>query len=575
MNNSKISELNQFIYLLEKKEIIGVVIIIFLMLFAALLEMLSLAVLIPVFNLMFSQDLNKYKYLIDLQIYFNLTDYYLILSILSFILFSFIFKNFFLLFYNFKLFQLTNSIQVNISKKLFNNYLNQSYSFFFNKNSSFLIRNLTVEIERFANYITAVGILISEILIISFISVMLFFLNSKIFFFSAGIFLSFALLYNKFSKKYFYKWGRERQIGFASIVKNLRECFDSIKDVKLLDQNKIYFNKFNSSNYSYLRVNFKNNFFHNVPRLCIELLSIFLMVVTIFFITYNKYLIINYVPIFGIFVIAIFKFTPSINKIISASSVIRFNQVVVSTLYQELKNTEKKIVITNSVIQSFDSIKFSKVSFGYNKEKEILKDINILIKSRECLGFVGKNGSGKSTFIDLFSGLLQETSGSITVNNSFKIFNEKEWFLKIGYVQQNINLLEDTIKNNITFFSTNNNFDKKLFDWSVSLSHVDEFVNKLPGGYNSSVGEKGVMLSGGQKQRIAIARALYRNSEILILDEATSALDETVEKEVCDTIQSLKGKKTILIISHKKKILEKCDKIYKVDNQNILIASSS
>ena len=183
MNNSKISELNQFIYLLEKKEIIGVVIIIFLMLLAALLEMLSLAVLIPVFNLMFSQDLNKYKYLIDLQIYFNLTDYYLILSILSFILFSFIFKNFFLLFYNFKLFQLTNSIQVNISKKLFNNYLNQSYSFFFNKNSSFLIRNLTVEIERFANYITAVGILISEILIISFISVMLFFLNSKIFFF--------------------------------------------------------------------------------------------------------------------------------------------------------------------------------------------------------------------------------------------------------------------------------------------------------------------------------------------------------------------------------------------------------
>jgi len=134
MNSSKVNGLNQFAYLLEKKEIIGVFFIIFLMLLAALLEMLSLAVLIPVFNLIFSQDLNKYSYLIDLKIYFNLTDYYLILLILSFIFFSFILKNFFLLFYNYKLFQLTNSIQVNISKKLFNNYLNQSYSFYFNKN---------------------------------------------------------------------------------------------------------------------------------------------------------------------------------------------------------------------------------------------------------------------------------------------------------------------------------------------------------------------------------------------------------------------------------------------------------
>ena len=185
------------------------------------------------------------------------------------------------------------------------------------------------------------------------------------------------------------------------------------------------------------------------------------------------------------------------------------------------------------------------------------------------IGIVGKSGSGKTTLVDLIIGILNPTDGKILVDKKDMIKTKRAWQNNVGYIPQLIYLLDDTIKINIALSGKSKNIDDQLISKAMHLSNSSDFINKLPMGVETTVGEFGVRLSGGQKQRVGIARALYNEHDLLVFDEATSSLDEETEKEIIKTINSMKSKKTIIICSHKKEILEKCDKIYKVENQTI------
>ena len=186
------------------------------------------------------------------------------------------------------------------------------------------------------------------------------------------------------------------------------------------------------------------------------------------------------------------------------------------------------------------------------------------------VGIVGMSGSGKSTLIDIIIGILSPTLGDILIDGKKISKIKRNWQNNIGYIPQSIYLLDDTIKKNIALADENSDIDLKLLSNAIKFSQSENFINNLPQKTETYVGEFGVRLSGGQKQRIGIARALYRNHDLLILDEATSSLDEYTEKEIISTINSMKGKKTIIICSHKKETLENCDKVYMVENQNLI-----
>ena len=217
----------------------------------------------------------------------------------------------------------------------------------------------------------------------------------------------------------------------------------------------------------------------------------------------------------------------------------------------------------------FNLIRIKDLTFAYNSEN-ILEDINLEIKKNSVVGIIGKSGVGKSTLIDLLIGLYIPNKGKIFIDDNDLSQTTSSWRNLIGYVPQNIYLLDDTLKKNVALGITDNLIDDDKVRLALKLSQLDGFVeDKLEKGINTIIGERGINLSGGQKQRIGIARALYKNPDIIILDEATSSLDLDTEKKLIDTIQDIKSGKTIVIISHRASTLKICDKIYEIKNKKI------
>jgi ABC-type multidrug transport system fused ATPase/permease subunit len=273
------------------------------------------------------------------------------------------------------------------------------------------------------------------------------------------------------------------------------------------------------------------------------------------------------------FIVLVFiRLMPSAIRIFSSLQRFNYHQPLNQIVINEFKIKDDKKFLnieTKKYIDFKKSIKFNNVNFFYSKKEIILNNANFEIKKKSCVGIVGASGSGKSTIADLLMGLISPTFGSISVDSTPILSNLDLWQDKISYVSQFPYFLNDTIEKNIAFGVNSKNINKKLLIESSKKARIyDEIKNKLYR-FKSVIGENGVALSGGQLQRIAIARALYKKSEVLILDEATSSLDHTNEKFFFEFIKHLKGLLTIIIISHKKNNLSFCDKIYKVEKSKV------
>jgi ABC-type multidrug transport system fused ATPase/permease subunit len=266
----------------------------------------------------------------------------------------------------------------------------------------------------------------------------------------------------------------------------------------------------------------------------------------------------------GLFVAATFRMIPSINRILSSLQNLKYYSSSIDVIFKEFKN-ETEMVDNNqpSPIDFKHHITIQNLFFSYENE-EVLKSINLKVAKGETVGIIGESGSGKSTLVDLINGLLVPTKGAIYVDDVDISAFENNWKDYLGYVGQDIFLLDDTIESNVAFGIQKDQIDESRMDYALKTSQINEFVEGLPKGKLSNVGERGVKLSGGQKQRIGIARVLYNTPEVLIFDEATAALDGKTEKEVINAIYSLKNKKTIIMIAHRLSTLYKCDKIYEI-----------
>jgi len=277
----------------------------------------------------------------------------------------------------------------------------------------------------------------------------------------------------------------------------------------------------------------------------------------------------------AVFAAAAFRLLPSFNRINVSFSNIRYGMPSIDILYQEKNNIsliEKKN--QNNVVHNLNakkifnsSIRVEKLYFGYNKIN-VLENVNLEIQKNSIIGIVGSSGSGKSTFVDLILDLQKPNKGSIYIDNLNISSLDQTWRNFIGYVPQNIYLLDDTLKKNIAFGLDEVQIDdKKIFN-SLKLSQLDDFVsNNLKDGINTNIGEGGIRLSGGQRQRIGIARALYKNPELIIFDESTSSLDLKTEERIIETIKSIRQNKTFIIISHRTSTLKVCDVVYEIKDK--------
>ena len=542
---------------------------------ATLLEVFSISLVIPVLGIM--QNPSFLKNLFSHSEFLKSLDYIDQIYFAVFVLCSvFTLKLFFLIFLNYNQFKYITTLQIEITKKLMLQYLHMPYENYFKRNSSEFMRNLRDETGFFVySVVTPMLTVMIEILVVIGISILLF---TQIGIVSASILLMivfFSVIYIKFTKNIIQKLGKERFFYEEKVIKNINEFFYSIRDIKIYFlQNYFVDNLWNVLNKFALSLR-KFFTFGVLPRLIIELVLVFFLGALLILLTLKNNNLEKNIVTLGLFAAASFRLLPSLNKIISSLQTLRYQVPSVNEIYRELNNNNLKNIPKNKNVLSFKKIlELKNISFYYSSKKIILKNLNLKVKSGEKIGIIGYTGSGKSTLIDIIAGLLFPTSGQIIIDNKKINLKKQLWKQNIGYVSQNTSLIDDTIKANIAFGNSNNDISNERILRILSDVEMSRFVKNLTYKTNTIIGEKGITLSGGQKQRLGLARALYHNPKLLILDEAFSALDIKTELKIFNKINKNYKDITIINIAHKGSSLKFCDKVYRLENKKLKIATN-
>jgi len=564
--------------ILSEKQLRFFYFFIFLSFIAMILETLGIGLIIPFMQALISDEPILYlkKFLNFFEIYPQ-SKVNLIFILISILTFVYTFKALFLTYVSYVQSKLLADTRVSLQNKLYNIYLNKPYSFHLNNNSSKLIRNIN-ELDLVVYIFRSLIMLINETVVLFGISILVVFYEpagSLLVILFLGIFG--YLFYKKIQTKS-KKWGNLRHTHAGFALKYLQEGFGAIKDITILQRSNEVIQNFTSNNKIISLSEFKHNFVELLPRLWLEWLAVFSFISLVLFMISQGQELTHIVPVLGLFAAAAFRIMPSLTRIMNSVQGILYNQAVIDSVYQafndeNLKN--KKINSNGKEISLNKEIVIKKVNFKYSSSSQmILRDINLNIKNGSTIGLIGESGIGKTTLINIILGLIQPTDGSIYVDNCDIFKNINSWQNQIGYVPQNIYLSDDTIRKNIAFALPEEKIDDIAVKKASTNAKLDNLINSLSDGLNSKVGEFGDRISGGQRQRIAIARALYKDPEVLILDECTNSLDTQTEKQIIDEVNSLKGKKTIIMIAHRLSTLENCDHIYKLDKEGLKLAKN-
>lgn len=563
--------IKQLSFLLSKFHKKELLIISFLLIIGMILEIGGIGILVPSLSFLLKSDISGKSYLFNNFLFkIGITTHLqiIILGLLILVLF-YVLKAIFLLYLSYRQSKFSTKLSVDLSNKLFSGYLNMPYSFHLQNSSTQLQKNIQIEILHFGGISLATMVLSTEISAILGIALFLIFVEpvgaiSIIFFFGL-----FSFIFNKLTNYRIKNWGYLRQEYDNKSIKLLSEGLGGIKQVKLSSIENFYLKKFNEFDTKKATLNTRIQVLNAIPRLYLEVLAVIGVSILVVIMTLQSKSATELIPVLGVFVAAAFRMIPSINRIMNSLQTIAFAQSVIDVLEKQFKMISdfEKNPEPIEKFQFKDNIIVSNLCFKYPEvEKLAIKNINLVIKKGDFIGFIGTSGSGKSTLIDNIAGLLSPISGEILVDNINIGTNIKGWQSQIGYVPQTIFLIDDTLKRNIAFGISDTEIDEEKMNKAILDSQLFNVINRLPNGIETIVGERGVRLSGGERQRIGIARALYNNPEILILDEATSSLDNETEKDFMDSINALQGLKTILIIAHRLSTIQNCNKVFELKN---------
>ena len=561
-----------FLYILKKFGISKFFILFLLIIFATFLEVLSIAVIVPVITVFQNPEFLK-EYFQYFDILKNLKHSEQIIIALTALCLIFVCKFFFLIFVNYYQFKFSMNLQSEISKKMMRNYIQMPYKNFFKIGSSQIIRNVMVEPGMFVmGVLVPLIYLLTEFLIIFGITILLVYnIGIK----SLSIIIIFGLFgffYIFFTKKIFQDLGEQRSSIGEKIIRYSREALGGIREIKLNNTERVFFFLFNEIFNKNAIILTKFFTYQILPRLGIEVIVVIFLSLSMLIFSLQGYEFIDIVATLSLLGLSAVRLVPSTSKIMTSMQNIRFNQISIKNIHSGLKITTKETSKNYKEINFEKTIELKKINFSYSKKILIFKNFNFLINKGDRIGIIGKTGSGKSTLVDIISGLVQASNGNFVVDK-IKLEGQKiTWKNKLGYVSQKTFLYNNTIQFNISF--KNDNLENKKIYELLKLVELRSFVKNLRNKINSNIGEDAIKISGGQKQRIGIARALYQEPELLILDEAFSALDPKTEEKIIKNIFIKYPKMTIINIAHKGPSLNYCNKIFNLDNKKTIIKNN-
>ena len=570
-----INDVTLFFKLLTKKsqkEFAGVVVF---GCFVALLELVTIGLTFPMIQLLINpgqpmpQQLVEIFELLGSDGFITSSKPILLLAAIAFIVTSFL-----TFFYHAFCFKAATNANQRLSLDLLDRYLSQDYEFFTKSNSVELTKNIAAEVDNITlqvfmplcNLFGRVFLVVLSCIILTLINPGL---SLVVYFVLFALYLTIGLM----GRNTINRLGIARTLAMSDRMKNLSEIFVGIKVVKTSSSELYFRSKTESVVKHYNRVSFINSLIGAAPKFLFESLLVGGTLIGVYFLfdasSENKLLI----PLLGTLAAAFYRILPSIQQIYQGYTSLKYFSNLIKTLTIEQK-LAKKIRSKNQKTDfgAFKTLESDGVIFEYgNSKRHSLVLPKIKIKRGDIVGIVGPSGAGKSTLIEVLMGLLIPKTGYVNVNGiNLTAENITEWHKKIGYVQQEINLFDGSLASNVAFGLHEDKIDEKQVNYACESAGLSDLIRDLSDGINAKVGDRGLLLSGGQKQRLGLARALYKNPEVLILDEATSGLDKETEKLILDDLLASKREKTILTSAHRRSALTHCDYIIYLERGSVL-----
>jgi len=561
-------------YILGNRNFSILLMIIILNTFQTVLEILSLGMIIPIMSAIIEPELSEGSKLISflyhllgsssnasflkslLLILFLIYSLKLILSIL----FKYIHIKF--------QFSLVRFVTIKIIKK----YLSLDYEYFLKNKSSKMISTLYSEGSAFVDwYISPLIVIISECIFAFSIIILLIYVNISSTLIILSLFSIFVISFLLLTRSRIQKWGKLRQSLAEKLLKNLSEIFEGIRVIKIFQKESFFLNIFANNQRNMQSLLQKNDLVLFLPRVLLEYLVLISIMIVLLISIISGANLTNEIPVIALYAAAALKLIPTASKIMSSLQNLKFGAASTARVYEEVKIQTNSVKEKTNELKDFNLIEFKNINYSYDEEKKILKKASIKIKKGEFIGIIGESGCGKTTLLNLILGLIKPNKGKILIDGKDVTKSYSDLRNLFSFVSQDVFLFDDSIANNVALENDFKVIDEAKLKNALKISQLENFIKSSKESFNTDVGEKGISISGGQKQRISIARALYRNSHILVLDEATSNLDLETEKKISDSLLTIKSKKTIICVSHRISSLKFCDKIYTISQNKEIV----
>jgi ABC-type multidrug transport system fused ATPase/permease subunit len=465
----------------------------------------------------------------------------------------------------------STTVTTRIGKQLFENYLRQPYPFHLQRNSAILIRNAQNSAALMGGVFEPVLIVAADSLVTLGLFALLIKLEPIGTLVTLVVFGVCAWTFRQFTNSRIRRWGEAQNFHKEMVMKHLQQGFGGVKDVKILGREKYFISEYSQHLVGNAQVNRRFGAAQGLPRIGLEILTIIGLASLVSTMVLSGQSLANVLPVLGLFGAAAFRLIPAVGRTMSMLQTIALNRPVLRDLHRDLALTYFDSEQHTKHPGFSNMIVVSDITFQYEAAlNPALNHVSMTVKRGEAVGLVGPSGSGKSTLVDVLLGLLEPVNGDILIDGVSAQKRLRWWQDQIGYVPQSIFLTDDTLLRNVAFGLPKDQIDHDAVKSAIRSAQLEEFVASLPDGLDTIVGERGVRLSGGQRQRIGIARALYNNPDVLVLDEATSSLDTETEHGVMQAVQALQGDKTVIIVAHRLSTVEYCDRLYRLENAQIV-----
>ena len=571
-----IKKIRRILPLRQKVSLAALAVLLFI---GGVFDLLGVSLIIPIVNIVMDSSIiadNKWFILIK-DIFSIRSDKMFIILLLTAMIAVYVLKNLYMILMYNTMYNILWKYKENLSMRLLSCYMYQDYTFHLSKNVSDLQRNILTDVGQFYGFIMDVLNIFNQTIVCTLLTIYLLLLDwvttvCVIIFLGDAIFVIY-----KIQKRVQEERGRVSRESSAKLNKWILQSFAGIKEIQVLGREDFFLNKCKEEYIKGMYANKKSNLASLLPKPIMETVCVsgLLSIILIRLLLGRD--VSGFVPILAVFAVSAFRMLPCFNSISAYMSSMMFEKDSVNAVFEDINEMEvlehkKKPLSPSKELIFSDKIRISDLSYKYpNTDRLIFKDAELEILKNQSVGFVGASGAGKSTLIDIILGVLPIKKEKIFVDGQDIYDNLTAWRRMIGYIPQTIYLMDDSIRNNVAFGIPEDEISDDELWRALDEAQISDFVRSLPDGIYTEIGDRGIRISGGQRQRLGIARALYNKPEILIFDEATSALDNDTEEALMDAINSLKGKRTMLIIAHRLHTIENCDVIYEVKDGKVKI----